>query len=220
MAPKQKRKAAAKKKAAEPEEEEDHHDDEEEHDQEDEHEEEEEVKEPPKKKGRPKKKAEPAAAAAADDEEEEEAEGDLVGQTAPDFELDDHSGEKVKLSDVYKDKGVIIFFYPKANTGGCTTQAKGFAEVYEQLGEAGFEVFGMSLDKTKAQSNWHEKIDLPYSLLCGTTEVLKSFGVLKAPKSIKRSHVIIERGGKVKAIEVNVKPKDSPKKAVEVCCGE
>ena len=53
-----------------------------------------------------------------------------------------------------KEKGVIIFFYPRANTGGCTAQACGLAEAYPKITEAGFELFGMSADKPKSQANW------------------------------------------------------------------
>ncbi len=65
-----------------------------------------------------------------------------------------------------KDSGVVLFFYPRANTPGCTKQACGFRDEYKKFQDAGYKVFGMSADKPKSQLNWKTKYSLPYSFLC------------------------------------------------------
>ena len=68
--------------------------------------------------------------------------------------------------EVVKDSGVVLFFYPRANTPGCTKQACGFRDEHQKFLDAGFKVFGMSADKPKSQLNWKNKHSLPYSFLC------------------------------------------------------
>jgi peroxiredoxin Q/BCP len=70
------------------------------------------------------------------------------------------------VQELVKDSGVVLFFYPKANTGGCTKQACGFKDEYKKFQDAGYKVFGMSADKPKSQLNWKTKYSLPYSFLC------------------------------------------------------
>lgn len=67
--------------------------------------------------------------------------------------------------DLIKDNGIVIFFYPKANTPGCTTQACGFRDNYDELLKAGYKVYGMSADKPKSQANWRKKHNFQYNLL-------------------------------------------------------
>ncbi|EPZ32487.1 Thioredoxin-like fold domain-containing protein [Rozella allomycis CSF55] len=127
------------------------------------------------------------------------SEGEIIPQ---DIEIDTNDGQVINLYKKSQESGIVIFFYPKANTPGCTKQACGFRDNYEKFKTAGYEVYGMSADKPTPQTNWKNKHTLPYSLFCDPTfEILKRFGVFKAPKSVKRSHVIIEKGGMIGPIE-------------------
>eukprot|EP00123_Amoebidium_parasiticum_P011523 comp20761_c1_seq1/m.27226 comp20761_c1_seq1/g.27226 ORF comp20761_c1_seq1/g.27226 comp20761_c1_seq1/m.27226 type:complete len:255 (-) comp20761_c1_seq1:47-811(-) len=180
---------------------------------------------PAKKEDKPaveeKKEDEPAAAEDKNEEVVEEKEVEVkgsglsVGDMCPDFELQNDEGVTVKASELYGDKGIIVFMYPKANTGGCTKQAQGFKEHHPQITAAGYAVYGLSADSPKSQANWRAKYDLPFNLLCDPTlETIKKFGAFKGPKNIRRSHVVIEKGGKIKDIRIDISPGDSFKEAV------
>eukprot|EP00386_Alphamonas_edax_P004918 GDKI01015474.1.p2 GENE.GDKI01015474.1~~GDKI01015474.1.p2 ORF type:complete len:196 (+),score=77.68 GDKI01015474.1:30-590(+) len=144
-------------------------------------------------------------------------EGLVKGEQAPDFELENDECVKVKLSEVTKDSGVVIFFYPKANTPGCTKQACGFRDKLAAIKEKGYVVYGMSADNPKPQGNWRTKHNFGFNLLCDPgREALKQFGVLKnAGKSIRRSHVVIGKGGKVEDVQYDISPADSFTQAAE-----
>lgn len=122
----------------------------------------------------------------------------------------------VTLSELTKDKGVVIFLYPRANTPGCTKQACGFRDNYDEFTKAGFDVYGMSYDKPKSQKNWKIKYSLPYSLLTDEQGVaIKAFGASKAPKGIIRSHIVIKKGGEVLDVQNKISPNDSFTSALE-----
>lgn len=141
-----------------------------------------------------------------------------VGDLVPDVELLREDDTPIKLRDLFKEKGGVIFMYPRANTGGCTKQACGFRDKSEEFEAAGFEIYGMSFDKPKSQSNWKSKYDLPYHLLTDAEgEVLKAFGALKAAKSILRSHVVVGKGGKLLDVQNGISPGDSFAQAAEFC---
>lgn len=152
--------------------------------------------------------------------------GPLVGEDCPDFELETDASKAddkktAAMKDIVKDNGVVLFFYPKANTPGCTKQASGFRDNYDRLVAAGYVVYGMSADKPSAQSKWKAKLELPYTLLCDPTfEAMKALGVRKADKRMSRSHIIIEKGGKIKDIKIGVPPAVSVAEAVKTICGE
>lgn len=87
------------------------------------------------------------------------------GQRAPDFELDAPSGSKVKLSDFAGKKNVVLFFYPKDDTPGCTIEACTFRDRYDTFAEAGAEVIGVSNDSVSSHERFAKKHDLPMTLL-------------------------------------------------------
>ena len=87
-----------------------------------------------------------------------------IGTKAPDFELPDQNGEMHKLSD-YAGKKVILYFYPKDNTAGCTKQACGFSERYPQFTEKGAVVLGVSKDSVASHKKFEEKYGLAFTLL-------------------------------------------------------
>ena len=106
------------------------------------------------------------------------AEGTLkVGDTAPDFELSSDSGQTVKLSD-FRGKRVVVFFYPKDDTPGCTTQACGFRDNYLQIEEKNATVLGVSPDGVKSHQKFKTKFNLPFVLLADEEhKVAEAYGV-------------------------------------------
>jgi peroxiredoxin Q/BCP len=116
-----------------------------------------------------------------------------INEKAPDFTLPDENGEPVALSS-FKGKPVVLFFYPRANTPGCTIEACGFRDDYGKLTRAGLVVLGISPDTSKAQKKFQEKYDLPYTLLADADKVVaKVFDVLKEKNMYGKKAMGIER---------------------------
>jgi len=114
-------------------------------------------------------------------------------EKAPDFTLPDENGEPVTLSS-FKGKPVVLFFYPRANTPGCTVEACGFRDTYAKLTRAGLTVLGISPDTPKAQKKFQEKFSLPYTLLADAEkDVAKLFDVLKEKNMYGKKVMGIER---------------------------
>jgi len=125
--------------------------------------------------------------------------GDVV-----DFEALNEAGEPVKLSD-FRGKPVVLFFYPKADTPGCTVEACEFRDSFGDLQAAGVTVLGISRDKASAQKRFKEKFSLPYTLLADPEQtVCKQFDVIKAKTmygkpvtGIERSTFVFDKDGKL-----------------------
>ncbi|MGZ8252472.1 MAG: peroxiredoxin [Methylophilaceae bacterium] len=125
----------------------------------------------------------------------------MLNQVIPVFELPSTSGKVFKLSD-YSDKKLVIYFYPKDNTPGCTNQGKDFRDNYEQFQLAGCEIVGISRDSLKSHENFKAKFTFPFELLADTEESACSiFGVIKMKKmygkevrGIERSTFVINKG--------------------------
>ena len=110
-----------------------------------------------------------------------------------DFTLETDEGKTVHLSD-YAGKPVVLFFYPKADTPGCTIEACGFRDSFVKLQKAGAVVLGISRDTVKAQQKFREKYSLPYTLLADVDEkVCNQFGVLKEKNMYGKKVIGIER---------------------------
>ncbi len=110
-----------------------------------------------------------------------------------DFTLQNQDEETVHLSD-FAGKPVVLFFYPKADTPGCTIEACGFRDAFSKLQEAGAVVLGISRDTPKAQKRFREKYGLPYPLLADTDEtVCKQFDVLREKNMYGKKVIGIER---------------------------
>ena len=110
-----------------------------------------------------------------------------------DFTLETDEEKTVSLSD-YKGKPVILFFYPRADTPGCTIEACGFRDTFKKLQAAGAVVLGISRDTPKAQAKFRAKYDLPYTLLADVDEkVCKQFDVLKEKNMYGKKSMGIER---------------------------
>jgi thioredoxin-dependent peroxiredoxin len=130
------------------------------------------------------------------------------GKRAPDFELSSDSGEKVKLSD-FRGQPVVLYFYPKSDTPGCTAQACGIRDVYSELEQRGAVVLAVSADKEAAQAKFRSKYGLPFAVLADPEhEAAKAYGVEKPDsKYFERSTFLIDRKGKVARIMRNVDPR-------------
>lgn len=147
----------------------------------------------------------------------------VAGELAPDFELQNQEGETVKLSD-YRGKRVLLFAYPKAGTGGCTTQACGFRDSYPQIEAGDAIVLGISPDEPEKNKKWKEKENLPYDLLSDPEhKVLEAWGAWgeksmygKKYMGVIRSHWIIDAEGKVEDEQIKISPKKSIEKALKI----
>ncbi|HEY5193327.1 MAG TPA: thioredoxin-dependent thiol peroxidase [Solirubrobacteraceae bacterium] len=135
------------------------------------------------------------------------------GQTAPDFELPDQDGRSVKLSD-FRGQPVVVYFYPKADTPGCTTQACGVRDHRADYAAVGATVLGISPDPVKKVKKFHDKYDLDFALLADEGHaVADAYGVW-AEKSMygktyfgnERTTFIIDSAGNVAAVLGKVKP--------------
>jgi peroxiredoxin Q/BCP len=127
------------------------------------------------------------------------------GQTAPDFELPDQDGNPVRLSD-YRGQTVVVYFYPKADTPGCTAQACGIRDAYSEFERAGAVVLGVSADKESAQAKFRAKNELPFPILADPDHVAGKAYDVEKPDSpyFQRSTFIIDPDGNVAKIMRNV----------------
>jgi peroxiredoxin Q/BCP len=132
-----------------------------------------------------------------------------IGTTAPDFALPDQNGETRKLSD-FSGQRVILYFYSKDMTSGCSKQACGFAELYPHFREKGAVVIGVSKDSAKSHTGFRAKYELPFRLLADTsTEMLQSFGAWGEKKmygktvlgTLRRTFIFSEDGILERVIE-------------------
>ena len=136
-----------------------------------------------------------------------------AGMKAPDFALNDKDGNKVSLSD-FLGKKVVLYFYPKDNTPGCTRQACAFAGAYKEFKEKGVEVIGISRDSVASHVKFAEKHNLPFILLSDPElEAIKAYGVWQEKKlygkvsmGVVRTTFIIDENGNIEKIMPKVKP--------------
>ncbi|KAH9814495.1 thioredoxin-like protein [Melampsora americana] len=130
--------------------------------------------------------------------------------------LKNQEDEDLNLLEAVKEKGAIIFIYPKANTPGCTNQACGFRDLHQEILDAGYQVFGLSMDSPKSQKSWKEKQKLPYNLLCDPKQqLIKILGASKSSTQVQRSHYIIAPGGELLNVTSPASPKNGPGQALE-----
>ena len=135
------------------------------------------------------------------------------GQEAPDFELKNDAGETVRLS-AFRGTPIVLYFYPKDDTPGCTTQACGIRDAYGEFERAGAIVFGVSPDNERSHGKFREKYDLPFNLLADTDHaVAEQYGVWgersfmgKSYMGVSRSTFVIGSDGTVKKVFPKVKP--------------
>ncbi|MGG1883077.1 thioredoxin-dependent thiol peroxidase [Bacillus safensis] len=145
-----------------------------------------------------------------------------VGQQVPDIELTGDNGEKVKLSD-FKGKHIVLYFYPKDMTPGCTTEACDFRDRHQSFAELDAVIIGVSPDSQDKHQKFKEKHDLPFLLLVDDEQKLsKAFGVWKLKKNfgkeymgIERSTFLINKEGTLVKEWRKVKVKDHVEEALE-----
>ena len=144
------------------------------------------------------------------------------GDQAPDIELADDSGKPFRLSDL-KGKRVVLYFYPKADTPGCTMEACEFRDDLKKFSKKGAAVVGVSPDKPAAQAKFKEKYELPFTLLADENkEAANAFGVWKEKNmygkrvmGIERSTFVIGPDGKIEKVYAKVKAQGHAGKVLE-----
>jgi peroxiredoxin Q/BCP len=136
-----------------------------------------------------------------------------VGDKAPSFTLPDQTGKSVSLKSLLSKGALVLYFYPKDDTPGCTKEACGFRDDFGAFEKAGARVVGVSTDSPASHAKFAEKYDLPFTLLADEDkEVVKRYGVYKDKilygrkyKGIERTTLVIDRKGVVRAIFPKVK---------------
>ncbi len=137
-----------------------------------------------------------------------------IGDTAPDFQALDNAGNTVKLSD-FRGKKLVIFFYPKASTPGCTMEACNLRDNYKRFQSLGYELLGVSADTAKRQQNFIDKHELPFKLLADVDKVvINAFGVWGPKKfmgkeydGIHRTTFVVDENGIIEEVILKVKTK-------------
>ena len=140
-----------------------------------------------------------------------------VGTKAPDFTLPDQNGNVHSLSD-YRGKKVVLYFYPKDNTPGCTKQACGFAERYPKFTEKGAVILGISKDSVASHKKFEEKYGLPFTILSDPElKAIQAYDVWQEKKNygktymgVVRSTYLIDENGKIVKAFDKVKAADNP----------
>ena len=145
-----------------------------------------------------------------------------IGDLAPDFSLTSDSGQMVRLSDL-RGRRVVIYFYPKDDTSGCTTQACGFRDAYPTIEEKNALVLGISPDDEKSHRKFKTKYDLPFTLLVDAEHtVAEAYGVWqeksmygKKYMGIVRSHFVVDEAGRLADVQIKISPTDSVELALQ-----
>ena len=146
-----------------------------------------------------------------------------VGEIVPPFKVNDHLGNPQSLEN-HKGSKVVIFFYPKANTPGCTAEACNLRDHYKELREAGYVLFGVSADTELKQKKFVDKFNLPFLLLADTERtILNSFGVWGPKKfmgkeydGIHRMTFILDEDGVIERVIDKVKTKTHAEQILEI----
>ena len=148
-----------------------------------------------------------------------------IGTVAPAFTLPDKDGNSVSLSD-FEGQKVVLYFYPKDSTPGCTRQAQAFRDAFAKFTAAGAVVIGISKDSVKSHLNFATKQELPFILLSDTeTTTLQAYEVWQEKKlygkvsmGVVRSVYVIDADGKIAAAWTKVKPEQSAADALAFVC--
>lgn len=145
-----------------------------------------------------------------------------IGDLAPDFEAVTDNGT-LRLSDL-RGQRVVLYFYPKDDTPGCTTQSCGFRDAYPEITEKNAVVLGVSPDGVRSHQKFKTKYNLPFTLIADENHAIaEAYGVWgersfmgKKYMGIERSHFVIDEQGRFTDIQVKVSPKDSVERALSI----
>ena len=149
-------------------------------------------------------------------------ESPAIGDLAPEFETTTDTGATVRLAD-FRGKRVVLYFYPKDDTPGCTTQACGFRDNYPLIEEKNAVVLGVSPDGQKSHQKFRTKFDLPFTLLVDEDHAIaEAYGVWgeksmygKTYMGVTRSHFVIDEQGRIADAQVKVSPAESVERALQ-----
>ncbi len=144
------------------------------------------------------------------------------GDKAPDFTVRDGEGKTVKLKD-FRGKKVVLYFYPKDDTPGCTREACAFRDAFGKFKRRGIEVLGVSLDSEASHKKFAAKFDLPFRLLADTDKAIsEAYGTYGEKKFMGRKYMgnhrmtfLIDETGKIKRIFDKVKPDEHAEEVLE-----
>ncbi len=138
-----------------------------------------------------------------------------IGDKAPVFEALDQNGNKVKLSD-FKGKNIVLYFYPKDDTPGCTIEAYAFRDDLQMFEKVKAKVIGVSIDDVKSHKRFAEKHNLNFTLLADDKkQICKKYGVLNIFGKANRSTFLIDKKGIIRHIFPKVKPSDHSKEVMD-----
>ncbi len=148
------------------------------------------------------------------------------GQKAPEFELPNEVGEVVRLADL-RGRNVVLYFYPKDNTPGCTKEACGFRDLQAEFEKHNTVILGVSPDSVKSHQNFSQKYGLPFPLLSDPEkQVLQAYGVWKEKSmygrkymGVERTTFVIDREGVIRKIYPKVKVTQHPEAVLEFVKG-
>ncbi|MBV8718978.1 MAG: peroxiredoxin [Chloroflexi bacterium] len=142
-----------------------------------------------------------------------------VGDPAPDFDMLSDQGARVKLSE-QRGKRVVLYFYPKDDTPGCTRQACGLRDNYARIESGNAVVFGVSPDDQASHQAFKEKFNLPFPLLVDEGhKVAEAYSVWGEQQRNVRSHFVIDENGKLADVQVQVTPEESVERALASVAG-
>ncbi|HXY47608.1 MAG TPA: peroxiredoxin [Thermoplasmata archaeon] len=138
-----------------------------------------------------------------------------TGQMAPDFTGTVADGSKLTLSS-YRGHPVVLYFYPKANTSGCTLEARGFTEHFQEFQHAGVTVIGVSVDSVDAQRSFTEKCSIPFPLVADRDKAIaKQYGVLGLLGVAKRVTFFLDKDGRVTEVVEGMMPGPHVQRALQ-----
>lgn len=144
------------------------------------------------------------------------------GDQAPDFTAQNQDGKEVSLND-FRGKKLILYFYPKDNTSGCTTEAENFREHYDELLEEGYDVIGVSTDDVQSHASFASTYKLPFSILADPEKkIVEQYGVYgeknmygKKFMGTNRTTFVLDEQGKVERVIKRVKNKEAAQQILE-----
>jgi len=145
-----------------------------------------------------------------------------AGTTAPDFKTTNTNGENVRLKD-YRGKKVVLYFYPKDDTPGCTKEACSFRDAFADFKKRGIEVIGVSTDSEASHKKFTAKYKLPFTLLADTDHsIADAYGVYGEKKfmgrtymGVKRMTFLIDEKGKIRKVFEKVKPEEHAQEVLQ-----